>query len=95
MVSMELIMKIPQDLIVRSLVYLEMIQMITWQSVGQNGYIKMESMFFVCLQERKITVKNLIIEILIRETINTILTPEDYEQIAEETRKAAKRNKNR
>lgn len=42
MVSMELIMKIPQDLIVRSLVYLEMIQMITWQSVGQNGYIKME-----------------------------------------------------
>ena len=30
------------DLIVRSLVYLEMIQMITWQSVGQNGYIKME-----------------------------------------------------
>lgn len=41
-VSMELIMKIPQDQIVRSLVYLEMIQMITWQSVGQNGYIKME-----------------------------------------------------
>lgn len=32
----------PTDLIVRSLVYLEMIQMITWQSVGQNGYIKME-----------------------------------------------------
>ncbi len=25
----------PQDLIVRSLVYLEMIQMITWQSVGK------------------------------------------------------------
>ncbi len=46
-------------------------------------------------QERKITVKNLIIEILIRETINTVLTPEDYEQIAEETRKAVKRNKNR
>ena len=46
-------------------------------------------------QQRKTTLKEIILEILIRETINTILTPEDYEQIAEETRKAARRYKNR
>lgn len=46
-------------------------------------------------QQRKATLKEIILEILIRETINTILTPEDYEQIAEETRKAARRYKNR
>lgn len=45
-------------------------------------------------QQRKITLKDFILEILIRETINTILTPEDYEQIAEETRKATRRYKN-
>ena len=32
---------------------LEMIPMTLWQSAVQNGYIKMESMFFVCLPERK------------------------------------------
>ena len=26
-----------------------------WRSVGQNGFIKMVSMFFACRRERKIT----------------------------------------
>lgn len=46
-------------------------------------------------QQQKITLKDYILGILIKETINTVLTPEDYEQIAEETRKAARRYKNR
>ena len=46
-------------------------------------------------KQRKITIKDLILEILNRETINTILTPEDYEQIAKETRQASERYKNR
>lgn len=28
---------------------------IIWRSAGQNGFIKMVSMFFVCRRERKIT----------------------------------------
>lgn len=46
-------------------------------------------------QQRKTTLKDLILEILNRETINTILTPEDYEQITKETRRAAERYNNR
>lgn len=46
-------------------------------------------------QQRKTTIKAVILEILIRETLETILTAEDYEQIAEETRKASRRYKNR
>ena len=34
---------------------LEMTPMIIWRSAGQNGFIKMVSMFFVCRRERKIT----------------------------------------
>ena len=51
---MELIMKIPQAQTVRSLDYLEMIPMITWQSVGQNGYIKTEwiSLLFLSIQDQ-------------------------------------------
>lgn len=46
-------------------------------------------------QQRQITLKELIIEILTRETLNTPLTAEDYKQIAQETRNAIKRNQNR
>ena len=40
MVFMELIMKIHKVRIVQSLDYSEMIRMIIWQNVEQNGYIK-------------------------------------------------------
>lgn len=56
MVFTERIMKIRRVRIVLLLGCLEMIPMTLWQSAVQNGYIKMESMFFVCLPERKITV---------------------------------------
>ena len=52
---MELIMKIPKVQTVRLLECLEMTPMIIWRSVGQNGFIKMVSMFFACRRERKIT----------------------------------------
>ena len=39
-VFMELIMKIHKVRIVQSLDYSEMIRMIIWQNVEQNGYIK-------------------------------------------------------
>ena len=52
---MELIMKIPKVQTVRLSDCLEMTPMIIWRSAGQNGFIKMVSMFFVCRRERKIT----------------------------------------
>lgn len=55
MVFMELIMKIQKVQTMRLLDCLEMTPMIIWRNAGQNGFIKMVSMFFVCRRERKIT----------------------------------------
>ena len=51
---MELIMKIHKVRIVQSLDYSEMIRMIIWQNVEQNGYIKTEwiSLLFLSIQDQ-------------------------------------------